>query len=149
MGVLAKSNKQLIYIYSEDSVFGKKLLPYVESMQKPTRVININKEKISDTVWMEIVGMLKRPFREMLSKEYLNTMNSLENKDFNENDWLKIINHYPKLLQKPIAINGYKARVINNRSGIFEFFDIEGTNFDKTPQAIKHANHNRAFKNVS
>ena len=58
MGILAKDNRQLILVYSEDSTLGKKMVPYVESMDKAVRLININKENLSDTIWIELVALL-------------------------------------------------------------------------------------------
>ena len=50
MGVLATDKNQLIYIYSAQSDIGKKLLAYAKSTDMAMRAINIDEEKIANTV---------------------------------------------------------------------------------------------------
>lgn len=141
MSILATDKKQLIYIYSEDSPMGKRVLPYALSSKKPLRTININKEPIADTIWVEIAEMLNVKLGELFSQEHLNKLNLGDATNFSSNDWLKIIKHNPSLLQYPIAINGNTAEIVNDRFDFYQFFDADGSNFDKNPTAIKNAKH--------
>lgn len=141
MGVLAIDDKELIYIYSDQSYLGKKVLAYVQSNDKALRTINIEKENISDTIWLEIADMVNKPLAELFSPE-LTENHGIDNVlDYNTEDLLKIVNKNPSLLQHPIAINGKKAVIINDRFDFFTFYKKDGSNFDKSPEAIKKGEH--------
>lgn len=141
MGVLATDDKELIYIYSEQSKLGKEVLAYAHSDDKALRAINIDKEMVSDTVWLEIADMLNIPFPELFSPELAESHGIDNIADFNTNDLLKIINKNPSLLQHPIAINGKKAIVIKERNDFFKLSKKDGSNFNHSPEAIKHGEH--------
>lgn len=142
MGILATSDKELIYIYSDQSSLGKKILAYVQSSDKALRIINIEKEKISDTVWLEIAETMNRSLAALFSPELIS---DAENKDtfdkYSTDDLLKLVQKNPSLLQKPIVINGQKAVSINDKFDFFEFYKKDGSNFNKSAEAIKNAEH--------
>lgn len=68
-----------------------------------------------------------------LSKKSLKLNRSpIKNKDnFTTDDWLKIINKNPSLLQKPIAVNGDKIMLISHRSEILKFFGVDSAGLEK------------------
>ncbi|OQD42432.1 hypothetical protein BUL40_09905 [Croceivirga radicis] len=140
MGVLATDKNQLIYIYSAQSDIGKKLLAYAKSTDMAMRAINIDEEKIANTVWAEISEMLGLEFSKIFSTNVLsNDMKDFKSSD--ENDWLKIVQNNSEVLQKPIVIHDTTAKVVANRYDIGKFFEADGGNLDKSPDAIKNANH--------
>lgn len=141
MGVLATDDKEIIYIYSDQSDMGKKMLAYTQSTDKPVRTINIEKEKISDTVWLEIADILGKPFSELFSPDLAKKIGIDNLSDYDSDDLIKIINKNPSLLQHPIAINGKKARLIHDRFDFFKFYKKDGSNFDKSPEAIGNGEH--------
>ena len=151
MAILSRDNKQLIYIFSNDSILGKKLMPYLETSEKRVRKININKESVSDTIWIEIAGILNTPLGELFSLDVLHNTNiNADASRFTSGDWLKLVNKNPSILQRPIAINGAEAKIISSKKDLDVFFNIEGERFDKSPKKIKENNHynNTQFKNV-
>ncbi|WGH75380.1 hypothetical protein P8625_15105 [Tenacibaculum tangerinum] len=121
MGVLAKDNRQLLYIYSSKSVFGKEMLAYANSIDKRIQAIDICEESISQTVWLEIAEMVGVTLGELFSPEHPDAKNVGDVSDFIVEDWLKIIEHTPSLLQHPIAINCNKAVSIKQKSDMMIF----------------------------
>ncbi|MDY0780127.1 hypothetical protein [Tenacibaculum sp. IB213877] len=121
MSVLAKDNRQLLYIYSCESSFGKEMLAYAQSIDKRIQTIDICNENISQTVWLEIADMIGVSLGELFSPEHPNSPNVGKAEDFLVSDWLKIIKHNPGLLQRPIAINCNKAISIKEKSDMMIF----------------------------
>lgn len=142
MGVLAINDKEIIYIYSDQSYLGKKVLAYAQSSKKPLRTINIEKEKISDTIWLEIADILDKPLWELFSPDLAKKIGVDTLSDYTNTDLIKIINKNPSLLQHPIAINGKKSKLILDRFDFFEFYKKDGSNFDKSSEAIGNGEHN-------
>lgn len=58
MSFLAKDNRQLLYIYSCESNFGREMLVYAKSIDKKIQTIDICNENISQTIWLEIADMI-------------------------------------------------------------------------------------------
>ncbi|WP_111310016.1 hypothetical protein [Confluentibacter sediminis] len=141
MGILAIDDKELIYIYSDQSDLGKKVLAYAQSSDKALRVINIEKESISDSIWLEIAEMVDKPLSELFSLELLDDDKKDNIPNYDTDDLLKIFKKNPSLLQHPIAINGKKAISINDRFDFFTFYKKDGSNFDKSTEAIKNGEH--------
>lgn len=128
MSILASHKRQLTYIYSSKSHLGKQVLGYVQGTKNKIKVIDIAKENLGDTVWVEIIENLGLSFENIFE----NTQNDDGNKeDFNTDDWLKIINKNPALLQKPIAINGDRSMLISHRSDILKFFGVDSAGLVK------------------
>lgn len=130
MSILARDKKQLTYIYSSSSDLGKKVLGYVKAIDKNVEVIDIDKEKLGDTIWVELRDELNMSFDEIF--EYNDKDNSDNFENYSSEDWLKIINNNPDYLDKPIAVNGDKVRLISNRSEILKFFGVDSAGLEKT-----------------
>lgn len=69
MSILAHDKRQLTYIYSSLSHLGKLVLGYVHGANKKIEVIDIAKERISDTIWVEIAKNLDLPFEKIFETE--------------------------------------------------------------------------------
>lgn len=141
MGILATHKNELIYIYSDQSKLGKKVLAYATSNKKPMRSINIEKEKIPNSVWLEIADMVNKPIKDLFSPELTVGPGFDSSTDYNADDLLKIVNKNPSLLQHPIAILGDRAVSISDRFDFLEFYEKDGSNFDKSKEAIKNGEH--------
>lgn len=147
MGILATDKKELIYMYSDTSNLGNKVLAYAQSINKPLRIINVEKEKIADSIWLEIAESIGKPLSELLSPELQGNKDLKNLSKYNTDDLLKIINKNPSLLEHPIGINGKKAISIKDKFDFFEFYDKDGGNFDKSREAIKNGNHKDTTSN--
>ncbi|WP_216066182.1 arsenate reductase family protein [Pseudotamlana agarivorans] len=130
MSILARDKKQLTYIYSSKSHLGKQVLGYIQGIDKKVETIDIDKEKLGDTIWVEISDQLNVAINKLFSIEGADYGNT---EDFDTEDWLKILNKNTELLQKPIAIVGKDVKQIVNRSEILEFFGVDSAGFEKKP----------------
>jgi len=128
MSILARNKRQLTYIYSSLSHLGKQVLGYVLGTKKKIEIIDIAKEKISDTVWVEIAENLNLPFEKIFETKQITNINT---DNFITDDWLKMIKKNPTLLQKPIAINGDKFMLISHRSEILKLFGVDSAGLEK------------------
>ncbi|OBQ55893.1 hypothetical protein JJL45_06315 [Tamlana sp. s12] len=128
MSILARDKNQLTYIYSSKSHLGKQVLGYIQGIDKKFEAIDISNEKIGDTIWIELCEQLNMPFKKLLSIEDDNFGDS---ENFHAEDWLKILNNKPELLQKPIAVLGKEVKQIQHRSDILTFFGVDSAGLEK------------------
>ncbi|MEW4924660.1 hypothetical protein [Algibacter sp. 2305UL17-15] len=132
MSILARDKRQLTYIYSSASQLGKQVLGYIHAIDKKVDVIDISKDKLGDTIWVELSENLGIPLDEIITipdnqKDDFGTTD-----DFDTEDWIKIINNNPELLQKPIAVNKERVMLISHRSEILKFFGVDSAGLKKT-----------------
>ena len=127
MSILARDKKQLTYIYSSSSYLGKQVLAYIQAIDKKVKAVDITKEKLGDTIWVELAENLDLAFNQIFTIEN----NFRDTANYNTDDWLKIINKNPELLQKPIAVNGKEVSQIQHRSEILKFFGVDSAGLKK------------------
>lgn len=135
MGVLAKDKRQMNYIYSSASDLGTKVLGYVESLELDIMATDISRENLGDTILVEVADMLDVEFSELLSPEHPDVTDKFRDVRFSTDDWLKVIDKNPELLQNPIAINGEKAKIIRSRGDILEFYGVDSAGLEQSPQS--------------
>jgi arsenate reductase len=132
MTILARDKRQLTFIYSSHSHLGKQVLGYVQGTRKKIETIDIVNEKIADSIWIELADNLGMTLGEIFGKDRGDRLKEEDTEDFDTDDWLKIINKNPELLQRPIVINGDKAMLISHRSEVLQFFGVESAGLEKT-----------------
>ncbi|GAA4238776.1 hypothetical protein GCM10022291_30580 [Postechiella marina] len=140
MGILATENEQLILIYSKASRMGKKAFAYVKAIDKPKRLINIDKETVSKTVWLEIAELLNKDIADLFDTDAI-VFKELNANKLSTDDWLKMIKQNTKLLQQPILIEGKQATIIKQLEDIYSYFETSGNGFNKSKEAIASGNH--------
>ncbi|WP_340201835.1 hypothetical protein [Ascidiimonas sp. W6] len=120
MSLLATSNNLITLIYNSSSSLGKQTLAYVKASTKSMRFIDVFKENITGTQWLEIAEKLNMSIGDLVDKEHgdfkkENVSNQL---NLETNDWLKILDKQPQLLQYSILIKGEEFILINTPSEV-------------------------------
>lgn len=141
MKTLASNPKQLIYIYSENSDLGKRILPYIISNELPAQTINLNKSPLSQTIWAEIIEKLNKDFVDVVDSLHDAVKNIDSDHALSDHDWLNILKENPEIIQNPIIIHGDRVVQADSRFDFYEFLEADGSNFDKSPETIKAAEH--------
>lgn len=128
MSVLARNKRQLTYIYSSDSYLGKKVLGYVQAVKKEVEIIDISKTGLSDTAWVEVAEELDMSFEEIFNAELVTDD---KKHDFDNEDWIKMVQKNPAILHHPIAINADDIMIVSNRAEILKLFEVDSAGLEK------------------
>ena len=124
MGILATDNKQSIYIYSESSELGEAGFNCIQHLKHDVRCVNINKEALSDTIWLEIADMLHCQLQDLFVLKTRSAFKFVDINTYNAGDWLDLIRQRPDMLQQPIAIRRTVARQVKDLQEIHSIFWI-------------------------
>lgn len=135
MGVLAKDERQLSYLYSSESDLGRKVLGYVEGIDKKIRTVDVMRDNLGDTAWTEVAEMLGMSFGDILATDHPSAPEVTKNGDFDTTGWLKILDKNPVLLQDPIAIMGNKAKQVRSRADILSFYEVDSAGLEQSPSS--------------
>ncbi len=132
MGVIARDEKQLTFIYSSNTRVGRHTLSYLTGIDKKYLAIDLSKTKVSDTQWAEIAAALGVKIGDLVDKRALD-INSESTDGFSSNDWLKIIQKNDSVISRPIVINGKHTKQIDNPTEILEFFEVDSAGLEQSP----------------
>ncbi|MGB7393477.1 MAG: hypothetical protein WA913_03690 [Pricia sp.] len=132
MGILANDENQFSFIYSSTTTNGKKILGYVDGLEKPVRKIDISNQGLGHAVWVDIADKVGVSLGKLFSTEGSDSPDVGDADDFDTDDWLKLVEHNPDLLQNPIGIQGDRAEILTDRSAILEFYDVDSAGLKKT-----------------
>ena len=131
MSVLTTDDNLLTLVYSSESHLGKQVLGYVQGADKKLRTVDIAKTKLGHTVWVTIADGLNKPLGDLFTHENTETPDIGKNSSFDTDDWLKMIDKNPSLLQKPIAIKGKEFMQVSGRSEVLKFFGVDSAGLEK------------------
>ncbi len=132
MTLLARDTNQITFIYSSTSHLGKQVLGYLKGTKKDVETIDISKETIGDSLWIELAENLNVSLGELFQTSNVDSSKTGDTSDFETKDWLKLIGEYPELLNRPILVNGDIVKLISNRSQILQFFGVDSAGLEKT-----------------
>lgn len=129
MSIIARNDKQFTLIYSANSRVGTHALAYLQGIEDKLLAIDISKTKIADSQWVEIASALQVTVGDLVDKRKVDAENTSE---FDTDDWLKILQKKPDVLQHPIVINGSKTAQLDNGPEILKFFGVDSAGLEKT-----------------
>jgi polyphosphate kinase len=95
-------------------------LQYLEEKGYDIEIIKYLSEGITETELREIISKTGKEvhfFLRIHEKEYID---NYQGKEFSDDEWFKILAENPKLLRRPIVVNGNKAVLANPPENIEE-----------------------------
>lgn len=121
MGVIAK-NDRLITIFSyPNHHLTTKCVAVAKSSKAEVQVVDINKTKITGTVWKELAAMLDLKVDDLISKNHPVFLEKFdEGVVLGEEDAMKLLQHEPEILAYPIGVRGEKAVQAKNSSDMMK-----------------------------
>ena len=131
MGVIAQNDRQLNFYYSDDSSIAKQTLGFLEASGKEIQMININETKLTGTQWAELSKGLHTTIDGLINKEHPSAADIIGDADFDEHDWIDVLNNCPQVFEYPIAMNGNKFMQIQTPSDILKFYDVDSAGLEK------------------
>jgi arsenate reductase len=120
MGEIASSDRQITFYYNGESLRAKKTLALVSAECLHIREIDILKTPLTRTQIEELAQLLGLHAENLVNKDHPYFAEHFNSVELNEPDWLKLIQHNPKILKQPIAIKGSKAVLIDTPTDILK-----------------------------
>ena len=83
----------------------------LEDLGKDVKVINYTKELFTEITLKEVVDLLKIKPIELVRKNEQEWKDNYKGKELSDSEVIKAMVKYPKLIQRPIVVNGNKAAI--------------------------------------
>ena len=87
----------------------RETLSIIQEAGKKVEIINYLDTPPSDQELKAILSKLGIPAEQLLRKNELVFKEQFSDKSFSEDEWIKIMVKHPKLIERPIVIDGQKA----------------------------------------
>lgn len=84
-------------------------LQYLTNKGVDIEIINYIKDSISESILEDLLVKLNKKPQEIIRKQEAFFKSDLKGKNFTDREWIKILSENPKLIQRPVIVNGYKA----------------------------------------
>lgn len=130
MGVLARSDREIILFYDSLSELGKKCRAQAESAGVHVKIIDLLNEKVTGTEWAKIAELLGKDVQELINQDHpiFKELYGDDKVELNENGAITILEKHPETLVFPIAIRGNRAIQAKGSSSIAKLIDPDGGN---------------------
>ena len=84
-------------------------LQYLEEKGVTPEIIQYLKNPLSEDVLKDLLIKLNKKPQEIIRIQEAIYKSDFKGKNFNDDEWIKILIEYPKLIQRPIVVKEYKA----------------------------------------
>ena len=133
MKSIARNDDQLTLIYSSETRVGKRTLAHISAIEDAKlQTMDIAETKLTGTQWEEIAEGLGVKLKDLVSYEEVDEDEEKQAEgDYEDYDYINILNNNPKLFVHPVAILGDKMKKITNPTQIQEFIDVDSAGLEK------------------
>ncbi|WP_422859542.1 arsenate reductase family protein [Flagellimonas sp. S174] len=133
MGTLATDNRQATLIYYPGGPINDDLTAYAESSNKKMKIVDLSKEKLTGTQWSEVADGLGKRVQDLVNQNHQDFVEQYgtENPDLDEHDWITVLTNSPKVLSRPILINGDTFHEIERISQFSQLMDSDSAGLEK------------------
>jgi len=105
-----------------ESIRAEKTLALAKSEGIPILEINLLKNPLTGTQIEDLATLPGLKIIDLVNKEHPYFLEHFDHDDFNERDWLTIMEKNPKIIKQPIVLRGNKSLLIETPTDILKLF---------------------------
>lgn len=120
MAEIARNKRQITFYYNPDSIVAKKTLAYLQESEVPVLTVNLLENPPTGSQWVEIARDLGVEISELILKDHPVFSSQYLNPDLSTEDWLKIMQQHPEVVDQPIAIRGEKVLLVRTPTEVLQ-----------------------------
>lgn len=118
--------------YSSESSIGKQTYGYLNASFKDLLAIDVTKTNVTGTQWKELAEHLHIKIGDLIDKEHpIFVENYDKDTKLDEEDWIKLLQKSPEILNYPVVILGTRYIQIKNPSDIEKKLDPNSKGIDE------------------
>ena len=114
--------------YNSKNKLDKKVLAYLQDLDKKLLAIDVNKTNVSGTKWADISQNLNISVEDLIDKSLVKND---DNANYETHDWLKVLDKTPEALKFPIVIHNNNYTLIKDAQEALSFIESSSKNIDE------------------
>ncbi|MGB3775264.1 MAG: hypothetical protein WA951_08410 [Leeuwenhoekiella sp.] len=133
MNSIARNDNQLTLVYSSKTRLGKRTRAHVDAVKSTElQTIDVAETKLTGTQLAELAQGLNKEIKDLVNYEEAdNEEEDQVQGDYDDNDYINILNNSPELFTHPIAILGKQMLQITNPTDIQQFIEVDSAGLEK------------------
>lgn len=133
MGILATDSRQFTLIYYPDGPISDDLTAYAMSSDRKMRIVDLSTENLTGTQWSEVAEGLGKKVKDLVNQNHpdFKKQYGADTLDLDEHDWITLLTNTPKILVRPILINGQKFHEIEKVSQFSKLMGNDSAGLEK------------------
>ncbi len=112
-------NEMYLY-YDPSTTQGKKVRAYAQSVNEHINDFDLNKVKITGTIWLELLDLLQMTPRDLMDESDPEYQDEIHGDSLDQEGWLHVLQQNPQFIKAPIAIYRDKAKLCVNPTDVLE-----------------------------
>jgi arsenate reductase-like glutaredoxin family protein len=132
MPIINTNAKMINLYYSSESKLGKKVYAYLNDSDKELLAIDVTKTNVTGTQWKDISEKLNIHLKDLvdISESDIN-LDDVDTANYSQDDWIKILNKTPKVLNHPIVIHNNTYYQIKDAQEALKFIENPSRGIDE------------------
>lgn len=132
MSIINTHKNMINLYYSSESQLGKKVYAYLNDSDKELLAIDVTKTNVTGTQWKTISDQLNIPIRNLIDVNLSDLeFDEKETANFSQDDWIKILNKTPQVLNHPVVIHENKYYLIQDAQEALKFIEDPSAGIDE------------------
>lgn len=120
------NERELLVYYNPESSAHRRTVAYAQTLSRYVRAFSFDQAPSTETSWQQIIHALNLDPKELLNKAHPYYQEHIRGREFDEKDWIKVIQNNPDILKAPIAIRGKRAILCLNATDILQLIEKVG-----------------------
>lgn len=120
------NERELLVYYNPESGAHRRTVAYAQTLSRYVRAFSFDQAPSTETSWQQILHALNLDPKELLNKAHPYYQQHIRGREFDEKDWIKVIQNNPDILKAPIAIRGKRAILCLNATDILQLIEKAG-----------------------
>lgn len=112
--------REILIYYNPSSSTGRKTIAYAQGAGLHVKSYAFSRSPSNGTSWKQILQALDVHPRELMNKAHPYYQQHIRGRDFDDESWIKVIQHNPDLIKSPIAVRGQKAILCQTPTDIYK-----------------------------
>ncbi len=112
------SNKEVILLLSGDEFLNEQVKAYARTLSLPVNIQEQVEHPASSTIYQLVVENAHNDPVDLVDHTAPEYEKILQGHELDENSWVTLLHHYPKLLRVPVAVRGEKVVICDAPSKI-------------------------------
>ncbi len=115
--------REILIYYNPESSSDRKTVAYAQSVVSHVRTFPFGQTPSTGASWQSIIKSLDKHPKELLNKAHPYYQANIRGREFDDENWIKVLRYNPELLKAPIAIRGKRAILCESPTDIFKLVE--------------------------
>ena len=112
-------SREILIYYNPASSSDRKTVAHAQSVSPHIKSFAFSKSPSTGTSWNQILSALDVSPKELLNKAHPYYQEHIRGREFDDENWIKVLKNNPEMIKHPIAVRGKRAILCSTPTDIY------------------------------